>query len=64
MLLIRRQTCEMLAPDPANLLRQVILVLSKPQLPLLGDDIKDLTAALVKRKEGLNRHYSPRQLDT
>lgn len=54
----------MLAPDPANLLRQVILVLSKPQLPLLGDDIKDLTAALVKRKEGLNRHYSPRQLDT
>lgn len=37
-----RQLGEMFRPDPSDEVAGVILVLSQPQLTLLGDDIEDL----------------------
>lgn len=38
----RCQLDEMLVPNPSNLVVKVVLILRKPELALLADDIKDL----------------------
>jgi hypothetical protein len=39
---LRGQLDKMLVPDPADLVRRVILILGEPKFPFFANDVKDL----------------------
>lgn len=53
----------MLIPDPADLIRAIVLILRKPKFALLANHIKDLSTLAMTPKEYLHsKIYVPRLL--